>query len=240
LIVNLNIGFDRRIRLEWLDATAWKTGTEENVAEVRKYLNELLKTEYKNKEARRKTITVLTRIWVRVPDEHRVLQGRARKILFESDPGTRLWLHWGMTLLAYPFFRDITTIIGRLLTLQSEVSLQQISRRLAERWGERSTVRRACQRVVRSMVDWGVLDDTSTPGVYIPVAKKETTAEDVQLWFLEALLCSEPTPIIPLQQLSQIPSAFPFHLDISIITIRQSKQLEIQRQGLDLDMVVIR
>jgi len=29
-------------------------------------------------------------------------------------------------------------------------------------------------------------------------------------------------------------------LDISIVTIRQSKQLEIQRQGLDLDMVVIR
>lgn len=238
--MNLNIGFDRRIRLEWLDATAWKTGTEENVAEVRKYLNELLKTEYKNKEARRKTITVLTRIWVRVPDEHRVLQGRARKILFESDPETRLWLHWGMTLLAYPFFRDITTIIGRLLTLQSEVSLQQISRRLAERWGERPSVHRACQRVVRSMVDWGVLDDTSTRGVYIPVAKKETAAEDVQLWFLEALLCSEPTPIIPLQQLLQIPSAFPFHLDISIVAIRQSKQLEVQRQGLDLDMVLIR
>lgn len=239
-MMNSNIGFDRRIKLEWLDATAWKAGTEGNADEVRKYLNELLSTEYKNKEARRKTVTVLTRIWARVPDEHRLLQGRALKILLESDPGTRLWLHWGMTLLAYPFFRDIATIIGRLLTLQNEVSLQQISRRLAECWGERATVRRACQRVVRSMVDWGVLEDTSTKGIYVPAAKKETTSENVQLWFLKALLRSEPTPIMPLQQLLQIPSAFPFHLDIPVVAIRQSKDLEIQRQGLDMDMVVIR
>ncbi|OIQ09535.1 hypothetical protein MOOR_09200 [Moorella thermoacetica] len=239
-MMNSNIGFDRRIKLDWLDATAWKAGTEGNVDEVRKYLNELLRTEYKNKEARRKTITVLTRIWVRVPDEHQVLQRRGLKILLESDPGTRLWLHWGMTLLAYPFFRDIAMIIGRLLTLQNEVSLQQISRRLSEQWGERSSVHRACQRVVRSMVDWSVLNDTSMKGVYVPAAKKKVSTEDVQLWFLEALLRSEPTPIMPLQQLLQIPSAFPFHLDISLLAIRQSKQLEIQRQGLDLDMVVIR
>ncbi|NHM28426.1 hypothetical protein G7K71_15885 [Desulfofundulus sp. TPOSR] len=239
-MMNSNIGFDRRIKLEWLDATAWKAGTEGNADEVRKYLNELLSTEYKGEKARKNTITVLTRIWVRIPEEQRKLQYRALKILVDSDPGTRLWLHWGMMLLAYPFFRDIATIIGRLLTLQNEVSLQQISRRLAECWGERATVRRACQRVVRSMVDWGVLEDTSTKGIYVPAAKKETTSEDVQLWFLEALLRSEPTPIMPLQQLLQIPSAFPFHLDIPVVAIRQSKEIEIQRQGLDLDMVVIR
>lgn len=238
--MKLNIGFDRRIRLEWLDAAAWKTGTEVNIAEVRKYLNDLLQSEYQNKEARKKTITVLTRIWARVPEEHRTLQGRALKILLESDPGTRLWLHWGMTLLAYPFFRDIATIIGHLLTLQNEVSLEQIRRRLTERWGDRSTVSRACQRVVRSMVDWGVLEDTAVKGIYIPATKKGPASDNVQLWFLEALLRSEPTPIMPLQQLLQIPSAFPFHLDISVVAIRQSKKLEIQHQGLDLDMVVVR
>ena len=235
----LNIGFDRRVKLEWLDAAAWKAATETDITEVRKYLDDFLQSECQSREARRKTITVLTRIWVRVPQKHRSLQERALEILTEDGPDTRLWLHWGMTLVAYPFFRDIADITGRLLTLQNEVSLEQVYRRLAERWGERSTVRRASQRVVRSMVDWGVLQDTAVKGVYIPAAKKGPASASVQLWFLEALLYSESTQAVILQQLPKLPSAFPFHLDISVANIRQSKRFEIQRQGLDLDMVTI-
>ncbi|HHY35075.1 MAG TPA: hypothetical protein GX510_05510 [Firmicutes bacterium] len=236
----LNIGFDRRVKLEWLDAAAWKAATETDITEVRKYLDDFLQPECRSREARRKTITVLTRIWARVPQKHRSLQEQALGILTEDGPDTRLWLHWGMTLVAYPFFRDIADIIGRLLSLQNEVSLEQIYRRLAERWGERSTVRRASQRVVRSMVDWGVLQDTPVKGVYIPAAKKGPASDSsVQLWFLEALLHSESTPMAILQQLPKLPSAFPFHLDISVAAIRQSKRFEIQRQGLDLDMVTI-
>lgn len=235
----LNIGFDRRVKLEWLDAAAWKAATEADITEVRKCLDDFLQSECRGKEARKKTITVLTRIWVRVPQKHRSLQERALGILTEDGSDTRLWLHWGMTLVAYPFFRDVADIIGRLLALQNEVSLEQVYRRLAECWGERSTVRRASQRVVRSMVDWGVLQDTAVKGVYIPAAPKGPASASVQLWFLEALLCSESTQVAILQQLPNLPSAFPFHLDISMANIRQSKRFEIQPQGLDLDMVTI-
>lgn len=235
----LIIGFDRRVRLEWLDAAAWKAATERDLAEVRKYLDAFLQSECRSKEARRKTITVLTRIWVRVPQQHRSLQQEALAILTEEDAAARLWLHWGMALLAYPFFCDTVEIIGRLLALQNEVSLDQIYRRLAERWGERSTVRRAAQRVVRSMVDWGVLQDTDTKGAYLPAPKKSAASERVQLWFLEALLSSQPTPSAILQQLPNLPAAFPFELDISAAAIRRSKRLEIQRQGLDLEMVTV-
>jgi len=89
------------------------------------------------------------------------------------------------------------------------------------------------------MVDWGVLQDTAVKGVYIPAAQKGPASDSLQLWFLEALLCSEFTQAVILQQLPKLPSAFPFHLDISVANIRQSKRFEILSQGLDLDMVTI-
>lgn len=237
--MTMRIGFDRRVKMEWLDSVAWKAATGADIAEIREYLGNMLESEYPNREARRKTITVLTGIWVRVPEKHRQLQEQALRFLSGEGPDTRLWLHWGMTILAYPFFRDIGDIIGRLLTLQDEVSLEQISRRLAERWGERSTVRRASQRVVRSMVDWGVLQDTSTQGVYKPCGKKDPPGSGMQLWFLETVMCSQDAQSLLMQQVSSLPIAFPFRLDISAATIRRCKRFEVQRQGLDVDMVTV-
>jgi hypothetical protein len=239
LIVALRVGIARRIKLEWLDAAAWKAATETDAAEIRKYLDELLRPECRGKEARRKTITALTRIWITVPQEHRSLQQRALRMLVEGSSDTRIWLHWGMTLLAYPFFRDIADIIGRLLALQDEVSLQQIYRRLTEKWGERSYLYRVARHVVRSMVDWDVLQDTSVRGVYVPTQRLETSSAEVQLLLLEALLLAEATPAVILQQLPQLPTAFPFDMNISAAHIRRSERFDVQRQGLDLDLVTI-
>lgn len=239
MTVSLVIGFDRRIKLEWLDSVAWKASMTHDMLEIRTYLENMLEPEHPSQEARDKTIGVLTRIWARVPERHRPLQEQAFRFLAEEGPDARLWLHWGMTLLAYPFFRDIADIIGRLLILQNEISLGQIRRRLCERWGERSTVLRACRRVVRSMVDWGVLEDTHKKGIYVPGPRKAPVSTEVQLWFLAALLSSLDSEILLMQQVPNLSVAFPFHLDISEAAIRKSKQLEVQRQGLDVDIVTI-
>ena len=50
------------------------------------------------------------------------------------------------------------------------------------------------------MVVWGVLQDTAVKGVYIPSANKGPASASVQLWFLEALLYSESTQAVILQQ----------------------------------------
>ena len=69
-------------------------------------------------------------------------------------------------LATYPFFRDVAETLGRLLNLQGSVALSQVTRRVAESWGERSTVIRATQRVVRSMVEWGMLEESGERGMF--------------------------------------------------------------------------
>ena len=87
------------------------------------------------------------------------------------------------------------------------------------------------------MVDWGVLQDTTITGIYKPYAKRKPASTKVQLWFLEAVLRSQDGQALLVQQIASLPVAFPFHLDITAADIRKSERFEIQRQGLDIDMV---
>jgi hypothetical protein len=154
-----------------------------------------------------------------------------------ADPGTELCLHWGMMLLAYPFFRDIATIIGRLLSLQKTVAWKEIQRRVVEKWGDTETVRCAAYRVIRSIEEMGLLSNPEH-GVYC-LAPKQSVPANVQLWLLEVLLRAEEVTLMPVEQLFRLPSSFPFSVDITFTELRRCNNFEITRQSLDLDMVEI-
>jgi len=237
-VVNLRrVGFDRIIKIEWLDAISGKMQIEKNVKELRKYLHDFLKNEHPTFEARRKTITVLMRIWFFVPREHVSTRDKALQVIDKTSPQERLLIHWGMILLAYPFFRDVVTIIGRLFTLQGEFSVSQVLRKMEKSWGQRTTVKRAVQRVIRSLCEWSVIDETAERGVYVPSAKVETLATDLELWFIEAVLRSGNADFIPLEQLYSMPFAFPFSLGVSISDLFESGKFEISQQGLNKGII---
>jgi hypothetical protein len=233
------MGFDRKIKLNWLEQTAWRASTTDDIKEIRSSIEEYLEKEIKGAVAKRKTTTILFRIWVQIPEEHEEMQKRALKMLPNCQLQERIALHWGMAALAYPFFRDLASICGRLLSLQNEISNKQITRRMAELWGDKETVNTSSYRIVRSLVDWGVLADTEKKGFY-KAAPRLPLGEGMQLWLLEALLRSGEVSSVPVEQLFKLPQGFPFELDLPYSKLRQCKNFEIQRQSLDLEMVSVR
>jgi len=253
------IGFDRELRLSWLDLTAGLVLEGLDPQQIRQSLLTRLAGEIPGEKACQKTITVLTRIWVRVPAEHRALRAEGLVLLPCVTSGERLWLHWGMSLLAYPFFRDVASTVGRLLNLQGEFASSQVLRRMRETWGQRTTLERAVPRLLRTFVTWGVTHASpSARHAYEAALPRQTSDSSLALWFLECVLHSalgaqsafaehnaERTTVqnngqLLLAELIQSPAAFPFDLSPHLSALRRSDRFEISRQGLDLEMIALR
>ena len=237
------IGFDRKIQLSWLDATADWAAQGLSTADIRTRLEQLLEGKVAgggSRSARDKTMTVLLHIWVLVPDALVPLRDDGLALLRGRSGRDRLPLHWGMCVATYPFLRDVATTTGRLLSLQGTAALSQIVRRMTESWGERSTLIRAVQRVVRSFVEWGVLAETHERGIFSP-APRITVPDGDKLgpWLLEAGISNCERQAGAFRSLVGAASFFPLDLRLSPRDLGSNPRLELHRQGLDDDVVVL-
>ena len=235
------IGFDRKIHRAWMDLAAETVLRERDPAAVHAALDRALASEVGGAEARRKTVNVLTRIWLRVPEAHRPLRDEALSLWDDVARADRLWLHWGLILLAYPFFRDVVTVVGRLLRLQERFTTGQVYRQIVARWGERTTLKYAVRRTVWSLVDWGVLHPIGEgKGPYEAASPLTTSHAELPLWLLEAALRSHPSDALPLYDLLRLPSLFPFQIDIGLDRLHASARFLILREGDGRELVTVR
>ncbi len=230
------VGFDRKIHLSWLDATADWASQGLPAADIRKRLDRLLDGQVAgigSHSARGKTMTVLMHLWVLVPDTVVPLRDDGLLLLRASVERDRLPLHWGMCLAGYPFFRDVASTTGRLLSLQGSAALSQIVRRMTESWGTRSTVTRAVQRVVRSFVAWGVVVETEERGIIAPAPKIAVHNAAVGAWLLEAGIADGASRAYPLHGLAGSSSFYPFDLRLAARDLVRRPRLEVHHQALD-------
>ncbi len=235
------IGFDRRLELDWLDATAGRLASgatpQQTRTAVYRLLEGVLSGDASN-SARGKTLTVLSAIWLNVPAAIKPLRGEVLARFNQVTPDERLALHWTMILSAYPFFLDVAAQTGKLLSLNGDCTFAQIHRRMMERWGERSTLTRAVQRVLRSMVGWGALQEGASAGDYQPLPKQLPVAEATTTLLLEGLLHAEGHGLA-LESLTGHPAFFPFDLQPNPLALRQQPRLRVHRQGDQTDWVEV-
>jgi hypothetical protein len=234
------VGIDRKLKLEWLDATAAKVADGIPVVDLREYLRDLLGEELSGRSFNSdlgKTITVLCHIWSTVPGHAVGLRDRAVVLLPRLDETNRMAVHWAMMIGTYPFALSAAETVGKLISLQDEFSIALLRRRLIDGWGDRAIVRNSAQRLVRTMVQWGVIMEANVRGTYKGVPRKMELSEEVEYVLLEALLAGSPKQEMQVSQLVNHAAAFPFILSINAHKIRRAKQFRVFRQGLDIDFI---
>jgi len=241
------IGFSQRVRLEWFEQTANLVMAGNDEAVIKDALQELLKDKVSvggqaKRGNREKIITILLKTWLTVPKELEALRDEGLEHLKRTPRSDHLIIHWGMVMAVYPFWSSVALQVGRLLRLQDSAAAAHVQRRVREQYGERETVSRSARRVLRSYLDWGVLQETESKGIY--TIGTTLYIDDPQLvsWLTETALHARVNGSAPLRDLLDSPSFFPFRIKPihAENLVAASSRLDIFRHGLDEDLVMLR
>ncbi|MGA2351465.1 MAG: hypothetical protein ABSF70_13600 [Terracidiphilus sp.] len=240
------IGFSQRVRLEWLEHTASLILEGNDRPAVNVALQELLRDRVSvggkaQRGNREKIVTILLKTWLTVPSELEPFRTEGLELLKSVPLQDHLIIHWGMVMAAYPFWSGVAAQVGRLLRLQGSATAAQIQRRVKEQYGERETVSRAARRVLRSYLDWGVLRESGTTGIYTTGTTLAVDDSRQIVWLAEAFLHARGNCSTPLNELVGSPSFFPLRIKqvYAGSLVAASPRLKFIRHGLDDDLVML-
>lgn len=241
------VGLDRLIRLQWLEQTSKLVLAGNNRQETREILqNDLARAFRSDRPVARgsldKTITILLRTWAEEASPLATFRAQGLELLRDLPYSKHLPLHWGMIMAVYPFWSAVAVNAGRLLRLQGNVAAALVQRRIREQYGERETVSRRARYVMRSYLDWGVLQETGTRGTYTATSAIEVNSPRVIAWLAEASLRARANGSASLKDLLTGPNLFPFRIRsiASEVLAANSPRIEIFRHGLDSDLVMLK
>jgi hypothetical protein len=228
------IGFDRPLELNWLDFVASCFATSGDIstafAETRNLVAATTGGGASPHNATGKSMTVLARVWLKVPPAVAPVRDRAAAALAHLEALDRMAVHWAMCELAYPFFLDAARTTGRALDLADAVTLAGMRARLAERWGARGTMPAASQRLLQTWSRWGVLAETAVRGTYSPVARRPV-GEEAATHVSTIRVLAEPNQAFDLDDLQRSSDLFPFSLPDVRESLRTMDAIQVNREG---------
>jgi len=237
-MLDKNIGFNRNVKLDWLDAIASYVSETGDQAEIRKRL-EAIMPDVEGVETKRKNIDILVNIWLKSKDVSPGLHEEAKE-LFKGIiiPTDRIWLHYGLTLIYYPYFREIAMLVGQISRYEDEFTKIMVKEKLISSRGELGSLERSLRYVLSSMKDWGVLSEGKNQYSYIANRRKfQTDNQNLQAWLLACSLFAHPASQLPFEDLLRLPELFPFQFNIILDMLRSTSKFSVYRQGSGLNMV---
>jgi len=230
------IGFDRFIRLDWV-AAALKVRA--GIASFDELI-ELLDAAGLGVAARKKTRTVLNRLWLEPRPELVDFSNRGIEIYKASPNFSIPALSWGMAIATYPFFGKVAELVGRLSALQGDCASAEVHRRMSEIYGEREGTYRMTNMVLQSQASWGAIERVEKGKRLIRRAPTTLTNDRAVVWLLEAALryTGKPMSVPTLQSMAVI---YPFVLDQPLAyVVSNSPTLELRSEGSNNQFVALR
>jgi hypothetical protein len=221
------IGIKQAIHLEWLDkmlsllemGLTKKQIKEELNLYLQKKRNSADEKKFYSQQTKDFVISNLMKVWL-IPDKELF---RFRNSLLNLKKQDRsLPIHWAMISSAYPFWYFVAYYTGRLFNLQNEISKKQIVIRLKEQYGDRETISRYTDYVLKSFLEWGVLKEKEKKSVYIVGNRQEIFNPQIIVLLLESVLNCYFQKQIDYYSLLNNPALFAFKLsDVSLYQIEK-------------------
>ncbi|RFA35520.1 hypothetical protein CAI16_07710 [Virgibacillus dokdonensis] len=231
------VGFDQKVLLNHLDYTANQT-KKHSRKEMYTVLDNYLRDDITGVKSRKNAITMLMKIWYRVDDELKPIRDEILEEFSQLTNEERLLVHWGLTIAAYPFFKDVSNEFGRLFQLQDEVSSKAINNRMKEAYGDRRRVEVATSAVLGSMKAWNIIQPVSK-SIYTISEKIIITSSLIQSFFVQILLNVLDSDALHVDLIENHPLFFPFNCELNITELRERKSFSFYRQGVK-DLVIER
>jgi len=230
------IGFDRFIQLDWVAAALKVRAGMASLDE----LNELLDAAGLGLAARKKTRTVLNRLWLEPRADLVDFANRGAEI-FKTNPGVPVAaLSWGMAIATYPFFGKVAELMGRLSALQGDCSSAEVHRRMSEIYGEREGIYRMTNMVLQSQASWQAIERIEKGRRLIRKAAITLTNDRAVAWLMEAALRYS-GKAVPVATLQSMPILYPFLLDQPLgYVASNSPMLEVRSEGPSNQFVALR
>lgn len=119
----------------------------------------------------------------------------------------QLALHFAGLLQAYPFFLDVCTHVGSQLRLGENARQETVRDRLTRSYGESTNVKQGVQKVLQSLVSWGLLTKTNKVGVYT-AGQPQRLGPEVSEILLAAYLDACGRQAIPISDAERAPAFF--------------------------------
>lgn len=230
------IGFDRFIQLEWVAAALKYRAGFASIDE----LNDLLDAAGLGVAARKKTRTVLNRLWLEPRPELMNFANRGIEIYKASPDVSVSALTWGIAIATYPFFGKVSELVGRLSAIQGDCTSAEVHRRMSEVYGEREGTYRTTNMVIQSQANWGAIERVEKGKRLVRLAPIILNNNQLIVWLVEAAIRYTGNPV-SMQSLQSMAALYPFIFSkLLIYLVSNSPILEIRSEGSNNQFVALR
>lgn len=198
---------DRGLSLEVLDAALAVARAAPPREDDLRQLEVRLREFVSEQEATTKTRKILTRIWVRPPED---AEAMLRWAIDHASPEVdNRVLHVGAMLATYPFFGEVCAAAGRQLALSGEVVTAAAQDRLRQLRGDRPSVDVGARKSLRTLQLLDLLHPSRPSGRAVSTpGNRAKVPSDLAPWITHALLLSRGSERISSDELRSAPELF--------------------------------